>query len=45
MRTAWGRLHLLCICCFLANRLLTTALTVASTKAEEIRSPDRYLSP
>jgi hypothetical protein len=24
--------------------LLTTALTVASTKAEEIRPPDRYLS-
>ena len=29
----------------LANCLLTTALTVASTKAEEMRSPDRYLSP
>jgi hypothetical protein len=25
--------------------LLTTALTVASTKAEEIRSPDRYRAP
>src|SRR3954463_145515 len=33
-----------CICCFLANRLLTTALTVASPKAEEMRSPDRNRS-
>jgi len=38
-RCAPRRVH--CICCFLANRLLTTRLTVASTKVEEMHSRDR----
>lgn len=41
-RCAPVRLH--CICCFLAKRLLMTAFTVASTKAEDIRSPDQLRS-
>jgi hypothetical protein len=44
-RSRWAPFGVHCICCRLAKRLLSTALTVDSTKPVAMGSPCRQRSP